>query len=115
MEPEGDLGVRRPLECTHADMGLRLANAFAAAGLPPPLVQTDLRMVYGTDFAGYAFFEHAIRDLLPTLEDCALARAADLNVDTFAERLKRETTLAAGHIFLPLQVGAWARVRLSSG
>lgn len=84
----------------HADMGLRLVNAFTAAGLSVPDVRTDLRMVHGAGSLGYAFFENEIRELLPRLD-----------VSTFAERLERETTGAGGHLFLPLQVGAWARNR----
>jgi SAM-dependent methyltransferase len=82
----------------HADMGLRLANAFAQAGLPLPALRTDLRMVHGKGSRGYEFFEAAIRELMPALE-----------IDSFAKRLERETTAARGHVFLPLQVGAWTR------
>lgn len=100
-------GLRR--RQAHVDMGLRLVNAFAEAGLPVPTVRTDLRMVHGSGSLGYAFFEAAIRELLPTIEHCGLASALEIQVDTFAERLEHETTRAAGHLFLPLQVGAWTR------
>jgi SAM-dependent methyltransferase len=83
----------------HADMGLRLVNVFTEAGLAPPVVRTDLRVIHGADSCGYAFFEAAIRELAPAL-DCR----------GFASRLERETTASAGHVFLPLQVGAFARV-----
>jgi SAM-dependent methyltransferase len=101
-------GLRR--RHAHVDMGLRLANAFTEAGLPVPTIHTDLRMVHGRGSLGYAFFEDAIRELLPTIEGCRLASAQDVAVETFAQRLERETTAAAGHAFLPLQVGAWVRV-----
>jgi len=91
----------------HLDMGLRLVNAFVQAGLPPPAVRTELRVVRGADDLGYAFFEGAIRELLPTLQGCGAASAGDL--EAFARRLQQEISAAGGHIFLPLQVGAWAR------
>jgi SAM-dependent methyltransferase len=94
----------------HIDMGLRLVNAFAEAGLPLPAVRTDLRMVHGSGSLGYTFFEGAIRELLPTIEHSGVASARDVDVDTFAQRLERETTAAGGHVFLPLQVGAWSKV-----
>ena len=93
----------------HVDMGLRLVNAFAEAGLPPPIVRTELRVVRSADSLGFAFFEEAIRDLVPTLERCGVVSAGRVGVDTFAQRLERETAEAAGHVFLPLQVGAWTR------
>ena len=100
-------GLRR--RQVHVDMGLRLVNAFTEAGLPLPAVRTDLCMVHGQGSLGYSFFETTIRDLLPTIEGCGMASARDVDVDTFAQRLERETTAAGGHVFLPLQVGAWAR------
>jgi SAM-dependent methyltransferase len=106
-------GLRR--QHAHLDMGLGLVNAFTEAGLPLPMVRTDLRIVHGCGSRGYAFFEAALRELIPTIEHCGLACAAEIDVDTFAERLERETTAAAGgHIFLPLQVGAWTRAPLAS-
>jgi SAM-dependent methyltransferase len=93
----------------HLDMGLRLANAFTEAGLPLPMTRTDLRTVQGAGSLGYTFFEAALRELLPAIERRGLAGALDVEVDTFAQRLERETTAAGGHVFLPLQVGAWAR------
>lgn len=78
----------------HTDMGLRLVNAFTEAGLAIPSVRTDLRAVHGAGSLGYTFFEDEICEWLP-------------GTDTFAERLERETTASGGHLFLPLQVGAW--------
>jgi hypothetical protein len=96
------------------DIGLRLANLFTEAGLPLPSVRTDLRVVQGPNPIGYAFFEATLRELLPTIERCGLAHAYDVDVDTFAERLQHETIAANGHVFLPLQVGAWTRVNAAT-
>jgi SAM-dependent methyltransferase len=101
-------GLRR--RQAHVDIGLRLVNAFTEAGLSVPAVRTDLRMVHGPGSLGYAFFEDAIRELLPAIERSGVASNLDLEVDRFAERLERETTGAGGHVCLPLQVGAWTRV-----
>jgi hypothetical protein len=94
----------------HSDIGLRLANLFAEAGLSLPSIQSDLRIVNGASTLGYAFFESIIRELLPAIERHGLARQEEIDLDNFAARLKAETNAAGGHLFLPLQVGAWTRV-----
>jgi SAM-dependent methyltransferase len=88
----------------HVDMGLRLINAFTEAGLPVPEVRCEMCVVHGVGSLGYAFFEDELRDLLPANE---AQEAAFL--DGFAQRLERETAGAVGHVFLPMQVGAWSR------
>jgi SAM-dependent methyltransferase len=105
-------GLRR--RRAHLDMGLRLVNLFTEAGLALPMVCTDLRTIHGADSLGYAFFEATLRELLTTIERYELANAICVDVDTFAERLQRETTAAGGHLFLPLQVGAWTRACVPS-
>jgi SAM-dependent methyltransferase len=95
---------------SQVDIGLRLANIFAEAGLELPALRTDLRIVHGRGSPGYAFFETTLRELLPTIEECGLATRRSVRVDTFAQRLERETTAARGHLFLPLQVGAFTQV-----
>jgi SAM-dependent methyltransferase len=103
------LGALRHLG-VHVDMGLRLANAFAEAGLPLPAIRTDLRTVHAGCAPGFAFFEETLRELLPAIEASGIAAARDLDVDTFAQRLAAEALARGGHAFLPLQVGAWTRV-----
>jgi SAM-dependent methyltransferase len=94
----------------HVDMGLRLVNVFTEAGLPLPDLRSDLRVVRGAASLGYDFFEEAMRELLPTIARHSLERTEDIDVNTFAQRLRRETIDAGGHLFLPLQMGAWTRV-----
>jgi SAM-dependent methyltransferase len=90
----------------HVDMGFRLVNAFTEAGLAVPKVRSEMCVVHGAGSLGYAFFEDELRDLLPAID----AREAAF-LDGFAQRLERETADAGGHVFLPMQVGAWARSR----
>lgn len=86
----------------HLDMGLRLVNAFTEAGLPVPDLRTEFAIVHGSGSLGYAFFEDALRELYDSPE-------REIDLGAFAQRLERETTAAQGHLFLPMQVGAWAR------
>ncbi len=99
----------------HVDMGLRLVNLFTEAGLSLPGVRSELRVVHGAGSLGYAFFESTLRELLPATRGNAAVSAGHLDVDSFAERLERETLAAGGHLFLPLQIGAWTRVNGSAG
>jgi len=93
----------------HVDMGLRLTNVFTEAGLSVPEICTDLRALNGGAAREYEFFESFLRDEMPAIEQHGLATAAEMDLDTFARRLKDETETMSGHVFLPLQVGACAR------
>jgi len=92
------------------DMGLRLVNTFAEAGLRVPSTRSEILAVQGAGDAGYRFFQETLRELLPAMERFGITRADEVEVDSFAQRLEIETTAARGHAFLPLQVGAWTRV-----
>ena len=93
-------GLRR--RGTHADIGLNLINVFAAAGLRPAAARTDLRAIGADGASEYRYFEETLRELLP--DSCAA------EIEGFAQRLSDATAAAGGHVFLPLQVGVWARV-----
>ena len=108
-------------ECFEAPSGvsfiprdLRLVNLFTEAGLPLPGVRSELRVVHGPGSLGYAFFESALRELLPVTRENR-GGAEQLDADSFAERLERETLAAGGHLFLPLQIGAWTRLDGTAG
>ncbi|HET6276001.1 MAG TPA: methyltransferase domain-containing protein [Candidatus Cybelea sp.] len=107
IETMRDSGVR-------VDMGLRLVNLFTEAGLPLPGMRSDFRIIAGPGSLGYTFFESAIRELQPASAR-RRAAGADLDAESFAERLENETTAARGHLFLPLQIGAWTRVSVREG
>ena len=92
------------------DMGLKLDATFRAAGLPRPETYAAARPVAGPDSAGYAVFAAVVRALLPAIERFGIATAAEVDIDTLADRL-RDSTVAADACWLsPVMVGAWARV-----
>ena len=99
-------------ECGGAelDMGLKLEATFRAAGLSPPEPYAAARPVAGADSAGYAVLAAVTRSLLPALEKLGIATAAEVDIDTLADRL-RDATVAANACWLsPVMVGAWARI-----
>ena len=68
------------------------------------------RPVAGADSAGYAVLANVTRSLLPAIEKYGIATAAEVDIDTLADRL-RDATVAANACWLsPVMVGAWARI-----
>jgi hypothetical protein len=92
------------------DMGLKLDATFRAAGLPPPECYAAARPVAGADSAGYAVFAAVARSLLPAIEKFGIATAAEVAIDTLAQRLSDETVAANACWLSPVLVGAWARI-----
>jgi SAM-dependent methyltransferase len=91
------------------DMGLKLDAAFRAAGLPSPECYASARPVAGPESAGYAVFAAVTRSLLPAIEKFGVATAAEVDIDTLADRLRDETVRANACWLSPVLVGAWAR------
>ena len=58
-----------------------------------------------------AFYQLAgiTRTLLPVMEKNGIATAAEVDVDTLAERLQRAVQTADATVVAPLFVGAWAQ------
>jgi SAM-dependent methyltransferase len=90
-------------------MGLKLYAAFVGAGLPGPALRMDTCIGGGPDFTGYDYIASGVRGLLPAIERVGVATAAELDVDTLADRLRTEVVAGNGVISLPPLVGAWAR------
>jgi SAM-dependent methyltransferase len=92
------------------DMGLKLDTTFRQAGLPPPECYAAARPVAGADSAGYAVFAAVTRSLLPLIEKFGIATAAEVDIETLADRLRDETVAANACWLSPVLVGAWARI-----
>lgn len=90
-------------------MGLKLYPTYLAAGLPAPHLQGDMLLGGGADFAGYAYLAGIVRSILPMLERYGIATAAEVDVETLADRLRDETVASQGVISLALAVGASSR------
>jgi ubiquinone/menaquinone biosynthesis C-methylase UbiE len=93
----------------HYDIGGRLYHVFRRAGLPGPTMLEHISVGGGT--AMRPFCENSaeiVRSVLPRMEQFGIATAADVQVDTLADRLEHETCAADCQItYMPL-VGAWA-------
>jgi ubiquinone/menaquinone biosynthesis C-methylase UbiE len=92
-------------------MGLRLAQAFQQAHLPPPRMIAHARVATANDPAIFQQLAGITRTLLPAMEKYGIATAAEVDVDTLAARLQRAAQTVDATVVAPLFVGAWARKR----
>jgi ubiquinone/menaquinone biosynthesis C-methylase UbiE len=89
------------------NMGLKLYAAFRAAGLTPRLSGAT-RIESGPNSIVYGFAAQTLFSLLPAMERLGIASAADIGIETLADRL-RAAAIAGDHcILMPRIIGAWA-------
>jgi SAM-dependent methyltransferase len=91
-------------------IGLRLPEVFHQAGLSSPAVRVDTLVGTGPDPAVYRLAAHSVRSLLPLIERLGVATAAEVGIETLAERLRAEVVATHGVITWAPLVGAWSRV-----
>ena len=91
------------------DMGAKLFRTFLDAGMRAPQMIVSNHAGGGPQSPVYDYISETMRSLLPMTERVGIATAAEVAVDTLAERLRRETVEQRGCIMLPPLVGAWAR------
>lgn len=90
--------------------GLRLWQTFHAAGLHEPQMTQESRVEAGPDSPAYEVLTDVIRSLLPAMERTGVATAAEVDLDTLAERLRAEVLSRGAVVVPPPLVAAWARV-----
>ncbi len=97
------------LHGTEARMGIKLYTAFVAAGLPAPSMRLEAIVGGGVHCAE---FLHRVADLvgtlLPEMERLGVATAAEVCVETLADRISKEAR--ASVIVGYSEIGAWSRV-----
>ena len=89
--------------------GLKLARIYRDAGLPAPRTLQGARVESGPDSPVYAYVAQVTRTLLPLMERTGVASAAEVQLDTLADRLRDEVVAADATVVPPPLVGAWAR------
>jgi hypothetical protein len=63
----------------------------------------------GSDWAGYDYMASGLRSNLSYILQHGVAMEEEVDIDTFAERLRVEVVGQQGVIMLPTFIGAWAR------
>jgi SAM-dependent methyltransferase len=92
------------------DMGSRLFATFLAAGLPAPQMIVAGRAEGGPYPPVYDYIARVLRTLLPVMERTGVASAAEVGVETMADRLRQEAVERSACIMPPPLIGAWSRI-----
>jgi ubiquinone/menaquinone biosynthesis C-methylase UbiE len=93
------------------EMGTKLYATFVAAGLPPPSMRAEALIGGVADSADrLRWMADLARTLLPEMERQGVATAAEVGVETLAERMRAELLAGGGVTLSPLQIAAWTRV-----
>ena len=90
--------------------GLKLAQIFIEAGLPRPEMIQAARLGNGPDSPAYQHITEITRTLLPLMERVGVATAAEVDIDTLAERLGQEVVANNATLVAPPFIGGWARL-----
>ena len=94
---------------TEMRMGVKLYGAFVAAGLPAPSMRLSAVIGGGGSSSDWLnVIAENVRSLLPEMERLGVATAAQVSIETLAERLCREVTAGGGVILGRSEIGAWS-------
>jgi len=89
--------------------GLKLSRIFQEAGLPRPQMIQGARVENGPDSQAYNVVTQLTRTLLPLMERAGVSTAAEVGIDTLADRLREEAVSINATWVSPAFIGAWAR------
>jgi SAM-dependent methyltransferase len=95
---------------SEANMAGRLYRAFTSAGLAPTM---RMETVIGGGAGCKDWLEAAtalLGSMLPTVEQLGVATAAEVEIDTLAERMLREVTANGSLVLGRSEIAAWSRV-----
>lgn len=92
------------------DMGSKLYPTFVAADLPAPAMHLATRLGAGNDTFVTTYLAETIRSLLPIMEKLGVVSAANVQIDTLAERMRQELVDRQGVMIMPALIGAWTLV-----
>jgi hypothetical protein len=91
-------------------MAGELRNTYVKAGLGEPELSGEFVVGGGPDFAGYPWLANTLRSLAPMARKFGILLEPLGDLDTLAQRLRSEATIAARDFWSPPYVGAFARV-----
>jgi ubiquinone/menaquinone biosynthesis C-methylase UbiE len=94
----------------HLDMGARLVDTFAAAGLPDPSAETDVYTSGDPESPIFRFAIESLRSMLPMAVAAAIAAPAEGDLDRLEATLRHEIAASGGVLSAPPAHAVWARV-----
>jgi 2-polyprenyl-3-methyl-5-hydroxy-6-metoxy-1,4-benzoquinol methylase len=92
---------------TQADIGMRLFQMFHDIELTKIQSRAEFGLDGGPDCPYYEWITDTVRSLLPKLEATRIATAAELDVDTLADRLREEAVAVGGCLAGPIMAGTF--------
>ena len=92
------------------DMGTKLYRTYLDAGLSHPAMSAAARVQAESESHWYETIAQVVRSLLPVIERNAIATAAEVDIDTLADRLQADALANESVVFMPQIVGAWTRI-----
>ncbi|HEY6088733.1 MAG TPA: methyltransferase domain-containing protein [Gemmatimonadaceae bacterium] len=96
---------------TETQMGIKLHSTFVAAGLPAPRMRLEALLGGGANGSDCtSLVAQLVGTLLPEMERLGVATAADVGLETLAERMSKEAFVNSSVILGHWQIGAWCRV-----
>jgi ubiquinone/menaquinone biosynthesis C-methylase UbiE len=94
------------------EMVMPLFATFLSAGLHPPQMIAAGRFEGGPHSPVYDWLAGVLRSLLPIAERLGVVTAAEVEIETMAERLRNEAVQQNSSIMTPPFIGAWARAHV---
>lgn len=91
------------------NIGTQLFCLMQEAGLGVPECRAECVMDGGPHSPMYEWFAETVRSLLPKMEALGMTTAAEVDVDTLANRLRAESMENCGVSMSPMMIGAFAR------
>ena len=91
------------------ELGLEMHSLFLDCGLPSPKMRMDTLVSGEEDSPVFTLLAEALRSLAPTLEKVNIASAAQVNIDSLADRMREEVVAKRGVAMSYGLVGAWAK------
>jgi len=91
------------------DLGLEMHSLFLDSGLPTPRMRMDAVVSGQDDSPVYLLLAEAVRSVVPTLEKLNIASTAQVQIDSLADRMRKEVSAKRGVAMSYGLVGAWSR------
>ncbi|MCL4300047.1 MAG: methyltransferase domain-containing protein [Anaerolineae bacterium] len=92
--------------------GLKLSRIFQEAGLTAPQMILGARVETGPDALVYDQLAQVTRSLLPVMERTGIATAAEVGIETLADRIRDDALANNSTLVSPALIGAWTRKNL---
>jgi SAM-dependent methyltransferase len=95
------------------ELGLEMHSLFLDSGLPAPLMRFDAVVSGEAESPVYELLAEGVRSLMPTLLKFNIASPAHVQIDSLADRIRKEVVARRAVVVSYGLVGAWARKPVS--